>query len=103
MKKTGSILLGIILIAFLTGITLYKKHQKTQIKAEQEATQREQAEKIVYQQKEAKIAKYKEEQQKRSDSINQAQKAEFNEGMELLKQAKEKINKEIETENKKNN
>jgi len=94
MKKTILIIGAIILIASLTGLRLYKKHQKAQIKEEQKTIQREQVEKILYQQKEAKIAKYKEEEKRRNDSIANAQKATFNEGMEMLKQAKENLKNE---------
>lgn len=94
MKKTLSIIGAIILIASLTGLRLYKKQQKAQIKEAKETIQREQAEKILYQQKEAKIAKYKEEEKRRNDSIAQLQQNKLKEGLQILKEAKENLKNE---------
>ena len=99
MKKAKYIIGSILLIAGLTGLKLYKKYHKSQINAKQELTRQEQADKIFEMQKERETAKYEEERQKRLDSINKARKAKMDEGLELLKQAKDKINKEIEEGN----
>ncbi|MFT4683988.1 MAG: hypothetical protein ACI863_000588 [Flavobacteriales bacterium] len=100
MKNAKYIIGSILLIAGLTGIKLYKKHQRSQINAKQELIRQEQADRIFKLQKEKEVAKFEEEQQKRLDSINKVRKAKMDEGLELLKQAQEKINKEIEEENK---
>lgn len=96
MKKATTIIGAILLIASLTGLRLYKKHQKAQVKEAQETLQREQLNEMLYQQKEAKIAKYKEEEKRINDSIAQSQQNKLNEGLQMLREAKEKINKEIE-------
>ncbi len=96
MKKAKYIIGSILLIAGLTAIKMYKKYQRSQINAEQELIRQEQADRMFELQKEREVAKYEEESQKRLDSINAAQKAKMDEGMEMLKKAQEKINKEIE-------
>ena len=94
MKKTLTIIGAIILIASLTGLRLYKKHQKTQIIKVQDALQKEQVEKIIYQQKEAKIAKYKDEEKRRNDSIAKLRQDKLKKGLQMLKEAKENLREE---------
>lgn len=91
MKKTLTITIGILLIAGLTGLRLYKKHQKAEIRAEQETFEREAAKKILQQQKEAELAKFEEEQKRRNDSIANAQQLKMNEGLYMLKDAMENL------------
>lgn len=91
MKKTTIILLAILLIGTLTGFKLYNKYQKTELKAKQAELDRKNGEKILQKEKEAKIAKMKEIESRRNDSIATITTKKMNEGLQMLKEARENL------------
>lgn len=90
MKK-NAIIIGILTVLGLTGLKLYKKHQKAEIEAQKQEELRRQGELILQQQKEAEIAKYKAEEKRINDSIAKATSDKLNEGLQMLQEARENL------------
>lgn len=91
MKKKVIIISSILLILSLTGLKLYKKYQKAEIKAQQQEELRKQGERILQYQKEARITKYKEEEKRIKDSIANVKTEKLNKGLQMLKEARENL------------
>lgn len=96
MKKKSGIFGIIILIILIVGLRLYKKHNREQVRKEQQKQNTEfylkskklEQERIIKQQEIA--------NQNRLDSINAIRKAEMNEKVNKLKEAQKRIQKEMD-------
>ena len=96
MKKKSGIFGIIILIILIVGLRLYKKHNREQVRKEQQKQNTEfylkskklEQERIIKQQEIA--------NQNRLDSINAIRKAEMDEKVNKLKEAQKRIQKEMD-------
>ena len=96
MKKKSGIFGIIILIILIVGLRLYKKHNREQVRKEQQKQNTEfylkskklEQERIIKQQEIA--------NQNSLDSINAIRKAEMNEKVNKLKEAQKRIQKEMD-------
>lgn len=95
MKKSTKIILGILLIATLTSISLYRKYHRNQARIEQQEKEREVAREYYIKQKELKIKEQEEERLRILDSTGKARMDELNAGMKQLKETRERLEKEI--------
>jgi len=95
MKKSTKIILGILLIAILTSISLYRKYLRNQARIEQQEKEREVAREYYIKQKEIKIKEQEEERLRILDSTGKARMDELNAGMKQLKETRERLEKEI--------
>jgi len=95
MKKSAKIILGILLIATLTSISLYRKYLRNQARIEQQEKEREVAREYYINQKELKIKEQEEERLRILDSTGKARMDELNAGMKQLKETRERLEKEI--------
>jgi hypothetical protein len=96
MKKPVKIILGILFIATLTSISLYRKYLKKQVLIEQQAKERKVALDYFYKQKELKIKEQEAERLRLLDSVGKAKSDQLKAGMEQLRKARLKIEKEIQ-------